>query len=96
MRVGIKEPDDDEEGYYNSQMWYHPDCLKKCMPELGLKKAEAESFYGFTYLRPADKKKLKMMCGETDEADDSAADTGKGKGFVLTQTKLSACLDRYT
>ena len=62
------------------------------MSEFGLKKVKAERFSGFTYLRPADKKKLKMMCGETDEADNSSATdtTSKGKGFVI---KFIACLD---
>lgn len=94
--MGVKEPDNEEYEYYYTLMWYHPDCLKKCMRELGMKKVKAESFSGFTFLRPADKKKLRMMCGESDEADqNSAADSGKGKGCVITQ-KFNTFLDQYS
>lgn len=59
-------------------MWFHPDCLKKSMHRFEMKKLKAENFAGFEYLRSVDKKKLKVMCGETDEADRSGVADAKG------------------
>lgn len=87
LRVGVKEPDDDQEEYeyYYTLLWYHPDCLKNCMEAVfKMKNVKSESFCGFKSLRPADKKKLREMCGETAEADEAGATgTNKGKGFVV-------------
>lgn len=82
LRVGVKEPDNEEDYDYHTLMWYHPDCLKKAMPSLHMKNVKAESFSGFTSLRSVDKKKLREMCGEKDE---TSADTSKGKGYVISK-----------
>ena len=89
----MKEPDDEDYYEYSSLLWYHPDCLKKAMPTLKIKKIKPEDLEGFKILRSADKKKLRDTFGETKEASKTSSDTGKGKGFVVRDIHFAK---RYT
>ena len=70
-------------------MWYHPECLKKALPALNMKRVIPEDCGGFNNLRSVDKKKLRDVFGTSDKANKTNSDADKGKGFVIITTCVS-------
>ena len=90
----MQEPENEDSYEYSSLLWYHPDCLKKVIVSVfKMKNVKAEDFVGYKNLKSADKKKVREMLGETEEADKTSSDSGKG--FVIIEVYIITCRILY-